>query len=537
MENVTVLAAFPFSLAVAFLLGFGARVIGLPPLVGFLVAGFILNAAGVRADDTIREIADFGVLLLLFTIGLKLKIKSLMRPEVFAGATLHTAITIAVFGGLFYGLAAAGISIFADLSIETAFLIAFAMSFSSTVFAVKVLENKGEMPALHGRTAIGILIMQDIFAVLFLTISLGKVPSLWAFALFGLYFIRPVLGYLIDRVGHGELLPLLGLFAAVALGAATFELVGLKPDLGALILGMLMASHKRAGDIAESLFSFKEIFLVAFFLNIGLGGVPSFEDIAIAACLVLLIPLKTALFFFLLTRFNLRARSSLLSAFTLSNYSEFGLIVAGIGVSTGWIDAQWLIIIAIALSISFVIASPLNTVSHGIYARLSTRLARFETERLHPEDQPPEIGDARIVVFGMGRIGTGAFDYIRENIGGAIVGVDVDMEKVAAHHDAGRTVIHGDATDSDFWRRVRRGQGQVEVILLAMPEHHANMFAIEQIVASDYKGFVAAIAVNPHHAAHLTDAGADVAFNAHNEAGTGFAIHVEDELREATGRA
>ncbi len=535
MEANTVLAAFPFSLAVAFVLGFGARMIGLPPLVGFLVAGFILNAAGVSADATIQQIADLGVLLLLFTIGLKLKIKTLARPEVFAGASIHAVITAAVFGGLFSALAAAGISVFADLKTETAFLVAFALSFSSTVFAVKVLENKGEMASLHGRTAIGMLIMQDVFAVLFLTISLGKLPSPWALALCGLWFARPLLGYLIDRVGHGELLPLLGLFSAVVLGATLFDLVGLKPDLGALILGMLMAGHKRAVEVADSLFAFKEIFLIAFFLNIGLAGIPSLEAVGVALLLVLMIPFKVALFFYILTRFALRARSSLLTASCLANYSEFGLIVAGIGVSADWLDPRWLTIIAIALSISFVAASPLNAASHNLYARFKSLLTRFETRKLHPEDQPLETGKAQVLIFGMGRIGSGAYDYVREKFGDVVAGIEVDYEKVVQHRALGRRVVHGDATDSDFWERARQAKRGVNVILLAMPEHHANLFAVEQIAASDYKGFVAAIATYPEHAAHLTAAGAHVAFNAHNEAGTGFAIHVENKIRETTG--
>ena len=269
----------PISIAVAFLLGFVARQIKLPPLVGFLIAGFVLQQFGVESGPTVKEAADLGVTLLLFTIGLKLKIKSLIQPEVWGGATVHCLISVVLFGLCFYGLAIIGFSVFAGLDLATAALVAFALSFSSTVFAVKVLEEKGEMPALHGRTAIGILIMQDVFAVVFLTVSTGKVPSIWAFALLGLFLLRPALSYLLDHIGHDELLPLFGLFSALALGVYTFGLVGLKPDLGALILGMLMAGHKRAAEIADSLFSFKEIFLVGFFLNIGLSETPTLNSL------------------------------------------------------------------------------------------------------------------------------------------------------------------------------------------------------------------------------------------------------------------
>ena len=197
----------PLAIGAAFLLGFATRRAGLPPLVGFLGAGFVLHAAGIEGGETIGNIADLGVTLLLFTIGLKLKVKGLMRPEIWAGSTIHLAITVVVLGLAALALSGLGVATFAGLDLGTAFLIAFALSFSSTVFAVKVLEDKGEIASLHGRTAIGILIMQDVIAVGFLTFSTG-LPSPWAFALLGLPLLRPILGLIMDRCGHGELLPL-----------------------------------------------------------------------------------------------------------------------------------------------------------------------------------------------------------------------------------------------------------------------------------------------------------------------------------------
>ncbi len=106
---------------------------------------------------------------------------------------------------------------------------------------MKALNEKGETLSLHGRVAIGILIVQDIIAVIFITVATGKVPSLWAFALLALIPLRPVLFRIMDRCGHGELVPLFGLFAALVLGATAFDLVGMKADLGALILGVLLS--------------------------------------------------------------------------------------------------------------------------------------------------------------------------------------------------------------------------------------------------------------------------------------------------------
>ena len=110
---------------------------------------------------------------------------------------------------------------------------------------MKVLEQKGEMKSLHGGVAIGILIMQDIAAVIFLAVSAGKIPSPWAALVLLLIPFRPVLHKLLERVGHDELLVLYGFLLAMG-GAALFEMLELKGDLGALVLGLLAARRARA---------------------------------------------------------------------------------------------------------------------------------------------------------------------------------------------------------------------------------------------------------------------------------------------------
>lgn len=529
MEPQSVITMYPVSLSVAFLLGFLARQAGLPPLVGFLAAGFLLQAFGIASDSAVETFANLGVTLLLFTIGLKLKVKNLMRTEVWAGATVHAVVTVLAFLAFFVVLATAGISAFAGTGFATAALIAFALSFSSTVFAVKVLEEKAEMLSLHGRTAIGILIMQDIFAVLFLTASSGKLPSPWAIPLLiGILLLRPGIYGILNRCGHGELLPLFGLFSALALGVASFDLVGLKPDLGALVLGMLLANNKRASEIADTLFSLKELFLVGFFLQIGLAGLPSMADLGVALLLLMLLPFKMALFFLLLTWLRLRARSAFLASLSLANYSEFGLIIGAIGVTNGWLPGAWMLIIAIALSISFVAGAPLNQIAHRLYSRHHAWLQRFESKERHPDDLPIDLCYGVVAIFGMGRIGTGAYDYIAERFGGVAVGIESNVDKVLAHQAKGRKVIQGDATDSDFWARTTHGC--LRMVLLAMPEHHANVYALKQLKAAGFNGYVAALAKFPDEAEAMVKAGADTAFNLYEGAGAGFAVHVEGVL-------
>ncbi len=524
----------PLWILVAFILGFFAYRLGLPPLVGYLVAGFVLQPFGVEGGEALENIAEMGVLLLLFTIGLKLRIRSLLKPEIWAGASIHMGITIIVFGAGIFALGAAGFSAFNGLDFKLSLLIAFALSFSSTVFAVKILEERGEMSSLHGRVSIGILIMQDIFAVVFLTFSLGKIPSPWAIGFIGaLFLIRPLLIAVLNRVGHRELLLLFSVFLALGLGAAGFELVGLKPDLGALVLGVLIAGHPKAEEMSKTLLSFKDLFLVGFFLNIGLSGAVTLQAFGIAGLLAIVAVFKVLLYFLLIARFKLRARTSFLAALNLANYSEFGLLVAAISVRNGWIGSQWLIIIAIALSITFILASPLNTHAHALFERWAARLRRFETKTRHADDQPIDPGNAEIAVFGMGRVGTAAYDDMQQRHGDIVIGIDFDSETVAEHRKAGRNAIVGDATDIDFWARARRGgRGKLRLVLLAMPNHVANMTAVKEITATQFEGVIAATAQYDDEIQELKEAGAHMAYNFYAQAGFGFAEHACQALED-----
>ena len=238
----------------AFVCGFIILQMRLPPLIGFLAAGFILNAAGYHSTPMLETIAGLGVTLLLFTIGLKLRVDSLIKLHVWAPASIHIIISSILFSAFMLLMGNFGLPLFTELSLEASLLIGFAFSFSSTVFEVKVLEQRGEMASVHGKISIAILVMQDIFAVIFLAISTGKTPNEWALVLLiALPVARPLLYKILDGSKHGELLPLFGFFIGLLIGYQAFEAAGLKGDLGALIIGMMFAPHKKAGELAKSL--------------------------------------------------------------------------------------------------------------------------------------------------------------------------------------------------------------------------------------------------------------------------------------------
>ena len=352
-------------IAVAFVLGLLSRAAGLPQLVGFLAAGFLMNAQSIEGGEMLEKLSDLGITLLLFIVGLKLNLGTLGRPQVWGIASLHVCVVDALFGAAIFGFALLGIPFVAGLGLEQNFLTAFAMSFSSTVFAVKVLEERGEMVSLHGRIDIGILIVQDLVAVIFLAISTGKLPSPWAVSILLLIPLRPVLLKILERVGHGELLVLHGFSLALG-GAEAFELVGMKGDLGALILDIMIANHAKADELSKNVLGFKDLFLLGFFLSISLSGPLSAATVVAAVIITPLILLKSSLFFALFAAFKPRARMLFFASLNSTNFSALRLIVATTGVANDWLCSEWLIVLAIAMSLSFAVGEALNATTNWL---------------------------------------------------------------------------------------------------------------------------------------------------------------------------
>jgi len=301
--------------------------------------------------------------------------------------------------------------------------------------------------------------------------------------------------------------------------------VGLKADLGALFVGVLVGSHPRAKELSKSLLGLTDLLLVGFFLQIGLNGALSLQGVLWAALLVVMLPLKSLAFFFLLTRFHLRARTAWMAGLTLSTYSEFGLIVMALGVGKGWIASDWLVAMALVLSLSILIVAPLSRRADELYDPLSDRLKRFETAGQHPDDLPIQTKGERIAIFGMGRVGLAAYRSLSERFPGRVIGFDRDPEAVDSHQAKGRNVLLADATDSDFWERVSV-RDNIDLVVLAMPKHVANVHAAQSLKRHEFEGVVAGTGKFDDEVNELRGFGLDTAFNLYNEAGAGFADHV-----------
>ncbi|MDX1492368.1 MAG: cation:proton antiporter family protein [Pseudohongiellaceae bacterium] len=502
----------------AFSLGLGVRLIGLPPLVGYLAAGFLISSLSERlhlpheSHEVLEHIAHLGVLLLLFTVGLKLNVRNLAKSEVIGGGTLHFALSCLVI--------APGLYLFLDLPIYTAIMLATALAFSSTVLAAKVLETKRELRAFHGRVAIGILIVQDLIALLVMSVASGETPSIWALGVFALPLLRPVLFRLLDASGHEELLVLFGLLLALVIGGYGFEQVGLSSELGALVFGAMLATHKRAGELGKSLWSIKEFFLVGFFLQIGMGGLPEADAWLFAIVMTALLPLKTLLFFFLFIAFKLRARSAFLSGLSLTNYSEFGLIVASAALQ------EWVVPLALTVALSFVISAPLNRLAHPLYERYARRLIAFERDIRHPDEQPVSLGDADVLIMGMGRTGTAAYEYLKKSY--RLVALDSDPARVEQHKKLKHNIFFADAEDQMFWQGL--DFSDVRAVILSLNEAEAKRIAAKKLRQSGFKGIIVSHSMHDDEAREIIEAGADQTYLTMSEAGVGLAEHVRQKI-------
>ncbi len=507
-------------IAIAFACGFICKLIHQPPLIGFLIAGFVGNAVGIELNSTIETIANLGITVMLFTIGLKLNIKDLLKAEIWAGAVVHTSVWVLVCAPLVFILGSFSLPYFTGLALSQAAIIAFALSFSSTVCVIKILEESGEARTRHGKVAIGILIMQDIFAVLFMVFATGKAPTLYAFGLILLIPLAPLFKRLLQEAGHGELLPLCGFVMALC-AYQLFELVGVKGDLGALIMGMLLAGNLKATELAKSLYGFKDIFLIGFFLSIGLTALPNLEITLIAIGLSLLIPIKFILFFAIFSALRLRARTSFLTGSVMSNYSEFGLIVASVAVSMNMIGSDWLVIIALSVSFSFVFTSIFYRKSHDIYRHGSARLRKFERKTPLAEDVYPCLSNVQVMVIGMGRVGKGAFEALSQQLSAAVCGMDADEVKVESLRQKGKNTIVGDGENIDFWENINISS--LQLVLLALPSIDDCTNVTNQLRNHGYKGKIAAIARYEDEVEPLLEKGVDEVFNFFTDAGLGFA--------------
>jgi voltage-gated potassium channel Kch len=305
-----------------------------------------------------------------------------------------------------------------------------------------------------------------------------------------------------------------------------FELLYLKGGLGALIMGVLIGNTDKSNELYKGLVEIKDLFLIGFFLQIGYYGLPTADMWIMAVILCLALLARPIIYFALLLAFKLRARTAFLSGFALFNYSEFGLIVAAIAAQAGAIPLEWLTTLALAMALSFFLSTPINTRVHTVYSRYFDWTTRYERADILPIERFPDLGDVRVAIMGVGRIGTGAYDCLKNIYPDQIVGIEESDVKAEQLRERGYHCVHGDATDQAFW--IHSKLNQCEKIFVCLTNHRENLYVVQLARENGYKGDFAVISRFPDQARELEELGC-VTFNLYAEAGHGFA---EDAMRQ-----
>ena len=245
------------------------------------------------------------------------------------------------------------------------------------------------------------------------------------------------------------------------------------------------------------------------------------------------------MFFGIFSRLHLRGRTSYLTALALSNFSEFGLIVAYLCVDNGWLSNEWLVILALAVSLSFILTSLIYRSAHSIYLLYKDRIKGFESETPLSSDIVHQPNDSEILVIGLGRVGKGAFKALHSMVGDKVWGMDADRNRIEKYQSKGMHVFYGDGEDADLWTRMETHK--IKLVLLALPSIDDILNIAEQLQCANYQGEIAAIARFPDEHDQLVEGGIDKVFNFYTEAGFGFAeesleligyTHQRAELKE-----
>ena len=478
------------SIVMAWFLGVAAHLARQPLILAYLVAGFAVGPSGlkwVQSQQSINTIAELGLIFMLFMIGLEIDLKKIVR----AGKVILFAAGGQLLGGCLLGvLFFVGIGLSLGGGQFDAVYLCVACALSSTVIIVKVLYEKRELDTLPGRITLGVLVLQDIFAILFLAVqpslanleisvillSIGRVAVLVAAALLVSRYVLPRLFHQIAR--RPELI-LLGALAWCFLVAETAERLSLSREMGALIAGVSLSTFPYALDVTAKVTTLRDFFITLFFVALGMTiPVPGLSVIGLAlmiAAFTVVSRLVTTFAPLYLMKQGLRA--SLLPALNLAQISEFSLVVIQTGVADHHIAAQT----ANAASFAFVVLAVLSTFvmtrSDEITRWAIGPLKRIGLRDLdhgngHGEEGHEGHGEARrIVILGFFRAASALLAEIERQapvLLEQITVIDFNPNVYQTLLSRGLHVIYGDISSADTL--LHAGIGKSEMIILSVPD-------------------------------------------------------------------
>src|SRR5680860_587768 len=513
---------FAAILGMAAVAGLIASKLRQPVIVAFVAIGIAVGPVGtgwVVANDQVELLSRLGIAMLLFLVGLKLDVHLIRSTGPVALATgLGQVFFTSVVGFM--------LALVLGLDRTAALYVAVALTFSSTVIIVKLLSDKRELDELHGRIAVGFLIVQDIVVIMVMigltafangsadgfgpqaVLVLGKGLGLLA----GIAVVaRYLLPSLLRRAAHSrELLVLLSV--ALAVGVASIsDWLGFGTEIGAFLAGVSLASTPYREAVGARLVSLRDFLLLFFFLDLGarLEFTDAGDQVLAAAVLSLFVLIGNPLIVIIIMgAMRYPVRVSFLAGLTVAQISEFSLILAALGLSLGHIDNSTVGLITIIGLVTISLSTYLILYSHKIYNRLAPVLSVFErraTRRL--PDDGLLTHDVEVILYGLGRYGSEIVDRLRAS-DCAVLAVDFDPHATAQWKTAGIETIFGDAEDLDLLESLPLDTARwvISTILAA----DVNLALLHGLRHSRFRGRIALTAHNRHDVDRLRASGADV---------------------------
>ncbi|URN12731.1 cation:proton antiporter [Streptomyces radiopugnans] len=497
----------------------------------------------MEADGTVELLARLGIAVLLFLVGLRLDLHLVRTTGPIALATgLGQVLFTSVIGFL--------IALALGMDTVTALYVAVALTFSSTIIIVKLLSDKRELEQLHGRIAVGFLIVQDIVVVLVmiaLTAFGQRVGSgagmAWDIALvfakgLGLLagvavLMRYVLPGLLHRVARSQdLLVLFGMAYAVSV-AALSEWLGFSSEVGAFLAGVSLVGTPYRDALGARLVSLRDFLLLFFFLELGArlefgeAGARIAEALVFSVFVLVGNPLIVLV---IMVAMRYPVRVGFLAGLTVAQISEFSLILAALGYSLGHITGATVSLITVVGLVTIGASTYLILYSQQIYGRLERRLARFERtgarHALRPRRRPRH--DADVVLYGLGRFGGLLADRL-SRAGHRVLAVDYDPHRVARNDREGVSAVFGSAEDAHFLESLPLDRARC--VVSAIPVVDTNRALLHGLRHHGYRGATAVTAYNRRAAEQLRAEDVDLVIEPFAAAASDAAAALDGLLR------
>lgn len=520
------------SIVMAWLLGVGANLIRQPLILAYLLAGFLLGPSGfnwVHSEESISVISELGLIFMLFMIGLEIDLKKIRQ----AGSVILTTAWIQIIGCTVLGtlLFVAMGSPFRTGSWDALYLGA-ATALSSTVIIVKILYDKRELDTLPGRVTLGILVLQDLFAILFLAIqpslndlqpsiialSLGRVIVLIATSLLISRYLLPVL---FQRIARLPELVVVGALAWCLLMSEFAEFLHLSRAMGALLAGVSLSTFPYALDVTAKVTALRDFFITLFFVGLGMMvAIPTSESLDLVAALVVFTLVSRPLTMFLpLVWMKQGLRASILPVINLAQMSEFSLVLIQLGLKSGQIQPET----ATASSVAFVILAIVSSffmLRSDAFARkaitglksLGVRDLSDDASHKHEGDERPQ--KARILLLGFYRTASSLLSELEQRKTDLVEQLCVvDFNPVVFRNLKARgvKVVYGDIAHLDTLAHA--GLAEAEIVISSVPDSllkgTTNAKLVRQIRGFNPQAKIIATAEVFAEAEHLYQAGAN----------------------------